>query len=234
MSTKHNTRRRSPAKLDRNTEEADPSQAQLPKPSVGWYAASAIVLLLILTTAILTPDYLNYRLRVQELSAQVKPSPTLAGMLTGPLVGPPSPQAASGTPSLPLPTVIKPALETSQIFETYGKLITMLLGFVSILGVFVGYFVRKSLREIQEDVYKDVEKRMLLWELEKQMVLRSLDETRIKFDGLTKLYDDAKQVLDNLKEASKGELSPSFAAPNSPDKVAETLDAEFNLEVSKP
>jgi len=197
--------------------------------SITPYALSAVAMMLILSGDILTPDFLNYSLRVEELKNAQKAAP----ILSPPTSDSTSPVSAS-PPTTPVTSVTtdekKVALDSSQIFETYGKVVTMLLGFVSILGVFVGYFVRKSLREIQKDIYHDVEKRMKLWEEQKDMLLESVKETRSKFEGLTGLYTECKQVLDTLKVAANAELAPRTPPAASTASVADSLDADTTLE----
>lgn len=230
MAKKLTTRRKGTAKPDAAEELQETARAIGEPVSITPYALSAVALLLILTGAILTPDFLNYSLRVEELRAS---SSKAAQVPASTVVSSASPTTSAPVPTTATPAKVedkKPALDSAQIFETYGKLLTMLLGFVSILGVFVGYFVRKSLREIQEDIYKDVEKRMNLWEEQKDMVLESLKETRVKFEGLTQLYDECKQVLETLKEATKAEMSARKPSSTSTENIVASLDADPTLD----
>lgn len=68
----------------------------------------------------------------------------------------------------------------------------MLLAFVSVLGVFFGYFVRKSLREVEEDLRGHVTQNMDFWEKEKN---RLSSEVTAKLTEIEKQQSEFKQMI---------------------------------------
>lgn len=202
-----------------------------------WYGGAAVVLMMILTAAILTPDYFSYKLKMEALrSTQSVPSkqspPSIKSCEDQPQpAGGKSQAVATAKVTLEKAEDEKKASDPSQLFETYGKLLTMLLGFVSVLGVFVGYFVRKSLREIQDDISQDVEKRMKLWEEQKTVVMSYHSKTKKKMKGLTKLYDKYKQVLDAMEATTNADQKENKAVTPTSKSAADALDSDPTLSV---
>jgi hypothetical protein len=187
------------------------------------YAITGSLLMTLLVLAILVPDLLNYRLRVAKIEASSKMSAKVPG----------EPGTSSGTQNTtekktePPQPVSKPEPDSgpaepksSEIFETYGRLLTMLLAFLSVLGVFFGYFVRKSLREVEEDMRLHVTQTMEFWEKEKK---RLSDEVESELKEIrTQQADFNKQQAEFNKVIVKGQktLQAMEAALSSTQKVA--------------
>ena len=171
------------------------------------YALTGVVLLVVFVSAILMPDYFNYKLRLARIEAISKMS---ASQPTA--TAPTSTTNNKGESNNPaVPTQLSPSTEPkpSEIFETYGKLLTMLLAFVSVLGVFFGYFVRKSLRDVEEDMRRQVTDTMGFWEKEKKRffdeVTSTLAEVKKQQSEVEKTIASSKQVLEVLQASAKAE-----------------------------
>jgi gas vesicle protein len=195
----------------------DKSECQL---SLWPYATISFILLIVLSSAILFPDYLNYKykLRNLELSTQQYNSTLIALTLatqqyqSAPLSfrtalqNQASSHQPCGVDNLPSNDV---PLKTSDIFETYGRLLTLFLGFASVLGVLLCYFLRKSLREIEEDIRQNVKHEMSLWkegnDILSTSVKAQLKESKEHLDEFKKLTDENKKLLDILKVAADAE-----------------------------
>lgn len=205
------------------------------QPQFWIYGLSAAGLLLVFTVGILIPDYWSYNLELERMKLDQRPhaavTPAQEKLEDG------SAKNSLQSVHISVPTQTKAGEEKSRgvgaekIFETYGKLITMLLGFVSILGVFVGFFVRKSLREIEDDVENRVEKRMKLWEDQKDMVLEKVKTAETKYEKYTTLYDEMKRALDALKRVQETEANIMKPLATAPETVAASLDSDpaFNI-----
>ena len=163
------------------------------------YALCASGLLLLLTLAILTPDYLNYRYRRDRL-LHPAPAAATAQSATNGAVG-------AGT----APDKQKPAtqsttigegelLKASDIYETYAKLVTMMLGFVSVVGVLAGYFVRKSVRELTEDVRIEVEREVKIFERQRTDALEKVKDAEA---ATKKALDEAAKIKGEFEELLK-------------------------------
>jgi hypothetical protein len=185
------------------------SQPKAEKPLVRlWpYAVSGAFLLVVFMTGIIVPDYFNYQIRLAKIEAVSKISAAATKSST----------AQTDSKSI-VDNLTSPSLEvkSSEIFETYGKLLTMLLGLVSVLGVFFGYFVRKSLREVEEDLRGHVQQSMEFWGKERDRLsnevsekLREIAEQRRQQEKLSqdfeKTVERSKQVLETLEVAAKAE-----------------------------
>ncbi len=205
------------------------------QPRFWIYGLSAAGLLVVFTIGILIPDYWSYNLELERMKLDQRADASETPVQEKPQDG--SAKNSLQSVHISVPTQTKSGAEKSQgvgaekIFETYGKLITMLLGFVSILGVFVGFFVRKSLREIEDDVENRVEKRMKLWEDQKDMVLEKVKAAETKYDKYTTLYDEMKKALDAWKRIQETEANIVKPRATAPETVAESLDRDpaFNL-----
>jgi hypothetical protein len=187
------------------------------QPEPFWpYAVSGIFLLVVFVAAILTPDYFNYQLRLARIQAASKISTTnlippsqtgTAGCKGESAALLPAPSPSKVEPESLLPPSTEP--KNSEIFETYGKLLTMLLAIVSVLGVFFGYFVRKSLREVEEDMRRQVMDTMGFWEKEKIRffgeVNSTLEQVKKQQSEVSDTIASSKQVLEVLKASAKAE-----------------------------
>ena len=162
------------------------------------YALCAGGLLLILTLAILTPDFLNYRYRQDRLlhsaadaaAAQTNPTPAVGATATD--------QSKITTPTAPGLPFESP--RPSEIYETYAKLVTMMLGFVSVVGVLAGYFVRKSVRELTEDVRIEVAREVKIFERDRTHALEKIKEAE---DATKKALAEAERIKKEFEELLK-------------------------------
>ena len=73
----------------------------------------------------------------------------------------------------------------------------MLLGFVSVVGVLFGYFVRKSVRELTEDVRHDVEAQVKLFEQQKQLVI---DQAKVAQQAADSTLKHVEKLADGLRQ----------------------------------
>ena len=103
----------------------------------------------------------------------------------------------------------KTNLATPRInaFETYARLVTLFLAIVSVLGVFFGYFVRKSIRETEEDIEKRFDRNMDLWKKERDDLLKQYEDDanklREKLTIVTKLEEGLREILENRAQAKR-------------------------------
>lgn len=180
------------------------------------YAVTAAILLVVFVTAILTPDYFTYKLRLARIESQNRASVTNSTATIQPAAtsnqgapkNSPTPGPTDKTESGDIPpSSIEP--KSSEIFETYGKLLTMLLAFVSVLGVLFGYFVRRSLREVEEDMRRLVTETMGSWEKEwnrlSKEVTSKLTEIDAKQAEVKEIIASSKQALEALQASAKAE-----------------------------
>jgi hypothetical protein len=109
----------------------------------------------------------------------------------------------------------------------------MLLAFISVLGVFFGYFVRRSLREGEEDMRRQVADMICNWEKEMN---------RISTDATTKLADvDAKQseikeiifsskhALAALEASAKAEAQKLEPRPGLTETAVAAIEADNSI-----
>jgi hypothetical protein len=226
-----------------------------PPPSEGFllYAVAGGLLLVLLVAAILTPDYLNYRLRMAAIEAgKVSTIPAIATPGT-PITAPGNPTTLPGNPgtapvnagtvkSSPTTSGVTPQeLKSSEIFEAYGRLLTMLLALGSVLGVFFGYFVRKSLREMEEDLRTHVIQNMDSWEKQRDRlssdVTAKLAEVSLAQKAQELLQKKAEKTLRRVRHALRvldeaAKVDSQKATPNqerTAASVAATLDADDTI-----
>lgn len=163
------------------------------------YAVSAFALLVVLTVAILTPNYLNYRYRVKHLEHLSSSTNALLRAAPG------TATAASLKPDSA--DLSEPPLKTSDIYETYGQLITMLLGFVAAVGVLCGYFAKKSVRELTEDVRDDMNREKEWFRRECDLALKEADAAKsgakASLDEATKLKTDLSELIKKTHDGLK-------------------------------
>lgn len=205
------------------------------------YAITGVILLLVFVTAILMPDYFNFRLRLARIEMASKTAATqpIEPAPTG------STNNKSGTNNISAPTLSSSKTESdnlmpastepksSEIFETYGKLLTMLLAFVSVLGVFFGYFVRKSLRDVEDDMRRQVADTMGFWEKEKNRVFGQLDsklaEVTTRQVEVDKTIANSKQALEALQVAAKAEGQKPISETGLAASAVAAIDADNTI-----
>lgn len=133
-----------------------------------------------------------------------------------PYIGPrlgltPSSAAVAGASAQAAP-LISPS-HTPDTFETYARLVTLLLALVSVLGVFFGYFVRKSLRETEDDLDKRFDRQMMLWEKERDALLKrygdDADELEKSIKTVTTLEKQMRDSFEDLNSAKERYSKPA-------------------------
>jgi len=168
------------------------------------YIFAALGMLLLLVIGILTPDLLPY---------------------LGPKLGLTTPVAAQEAVSAPLQN------PTMNVFETYARLVTLFLALVSVLGVFFGYFVRKSIRETEEEVDKRFDRNMALWEKEKDGLIKKYGEDATQLKSSLAVVDQLEQRLrEALKESEAAKeryQKPPPPAAKEVTKASAELDAQL-------
>lgn len=195
------------------------------------YALLGSFLLIVFVTGILAPDYFNYQIRMAKIEA--------ASKISAAAKSPASEQNASKAIA---DNLMSASLEvkSSEIFETYGKLLTMLLGLISVLGVFFGYFVRKSLREVEEDLRGHVQQNMDFWGKERDRLssdvarqLKDIGEQRQQQEKLSqefeKTVERSKQTLQALEAAAKAEEQKLTGATGRTATAAAKIDADDTI-----
>jgi len=106
---------------------------------------------------------------------------------------------------MPGATAVQPMLASASFFEAYARLITLMLSILSVLGLFFAYFVRKSLREMEEDVEKRFDRTIKSWEKDQKAVSDQVAadaiEIKSKCTETQALYENVKQLKEDLTEA---------------------------------
>lgn len=207
------------------------------------YALSAFALLVVLTAAILTPNYLNYCFRVRQLE-HISSSTNAVRPTTPPIAAssnqPPTTSVVSARPE-PDP-LGEPPLKPADIYETYGQLITMLLGFVAAVGVLCGYFAKKSVRELTEDVRDDMDREKEWFRRECDLALKeanaaktdakeSLDEAKKLEASLSELVKKTHDGLKALDEAIAKYKDNGSSQASSTTKTTATVDEQLRKEL---
>lgn len=224
-----------------------PRMARKPKSAeeeLWHYAVSAIALLVILTAAILTPSYLNYRYRLRQL--EYISSSTNAARQTAPTSTTSWNQLSMTSPVSAKPetdSLGEPPLKPADIYETYGQLITMLLGFVAAVGVLCGYFAKKSVRELTEDVRDDMNREKEWFRRECELALKeadsakaaakaSMDEAKQLQRDLSDLVKRTHDGLKSLDEAIAKYRQDGSSQASSTAKTAATVDEQLAKELT--
>lgn len=174
------------------------------KNDVGGIWTTNIVLPIGTGTNLTTFSYVTNspRLNIRILSSQTATQSALNIVFTN------VPQMMPGA------TAMQPMLASASFFEAYARLITLVLSILSVLGLFFAYFVRKSLREIEEDVEKRFDRTLKSWETDQKAIRDQnatyASEIKAKFDEIVKLHADIKQLKVDLTDAIN-ELGPGRA-----------------------
>jgi hypothetical protein len=106
-------------------------------------------------------------------------------------------------------TTTGPYNDPSKVFESYGRLITLLVALLSALGVFFGYFVRRSIRDTEEDMDNRLTKNMDAWKEERKGIeqryqdqinaweskLIGVEELKTRLEGLQAEYSKSLEEL---------------------------------------
>jgi len=188
--------------------------------------------------AVTFPDYLHFKLRIKqlELSERQVNLPSTNSQTPQSNAGQSSSAPTQSTPIGP------PQNDPASLFESYARFLTLLVGLVSVLGFFLGFFIRRSLREQEEDMNKTLAKSVEGWEGEKTAIKKwygeqstSLESKLTEVEGLKKEVQGLKNELSTLETRVRETLksledSEARYRDNMPDagpdaaKVAEAVD----------
>ncbi|HEX8296775.1 MAG TPA: hypothetical protein VF593_10765 [Chthoniobacteraceae bacterium] len=189
------------------------------------YLLAGVTILALFVAAIVLPDVLPYVFPNRILQ------PPVSGAVTSGSSTAPSIPAPPSTTALPLSGA---PMATVQLFETYARLVTLFIGVASVLGLFFGYFVRKSLRETEEDVDKRFDRSLTLWEKERTALLEQYkaDAAILKVQIETsknleeKMRSDMRELADTLESnrtVSKASAPPVNETAASVDEQLQNL-----------
>lgn len=212
------------------------------------YILGGILVLALLVGATVLPDILPYLFGPKPPRYLPTPAPQmLPSAPTPPETNPPSavsppPIPATGTTAPPLtvinassPTIsagsAMPPTSTAQLFEAYARLVTLLLGVASVLGLFFGYFVRKSLRETEEDVDKRFDRSLALWEKERATLLDQYKADATKLEAQIKISETLEKKMHELMQELTDALQSTRQSNEQPATVigdaASKVDAQL-------
>lgn len=149
------------------------------------YLITGVLILTLFVAAIVLPDVLPYLF------------PSRGAATAGAGVTPIFPAATPG-PTSPTPAAAVSQV-AGQLFEGYARLVTLFIGVASVLGLFFGYFVRKSIRETEEDVDKRFDRNFALWEKERTTLL-----DQYKTDAAT--LKEQIEVSKNLEQKMRSDM----------------------------
>jgi hypothetical protein len=177
-----------------------------------WLAFGVMV---VFVAALLIPDYMNYQLKLVILEQQRPPAAQPMWSLDTNVFGKSSSNvffvstnASSRAQTPSEATAVKP----SDIYETYAKLITMLLGFISVVGVLFGYFVRRHVRELTEDIRRDVELEMKHIHDQHKLVQDQTKAAQEKSGDILRQVEQLARDYKELDASAKGKLEALDAA----------------------
>lgn len=165
------------------TKQKDASQSKkTEQPMPVRYIVAILIMFSILVAAIIIPDLLPYL--APKLGSGVIETTT---------------DVVEHKTNLPMPRI--------NAFETYARLVTLFLAIVSVLGVFFGYFVRKSIRETEEDIEKRFDRNMDLWKKERGELLKQYEDDakklREKLAIVTKLEEGLREILETRAQEER-------------------------------
>jgi uncharacterized membrane-anchored protein YhcB (DUF1043 family) len=167
---------------------------------------SALFILTLLVTAITLPEYWEHQVRtthlqlLQQLPGDIMENSdqAVAGSEDGEAI------TSTTTDSSFYSRQLTSSLENqARVFETFGRLITLILAVVSVLGVFFGFFVRKSIREVEEDMEKKVDRQVEMMDV----VQKEFKEDYRRVVDLRKTSDRLVEELETLKNTITARLS---------------------------
>lgn len=249
-----------------NCDTSTPKQSKQQQVSIPWsFIVAGLGTLAILAFAIITPELLDFSIRQQQLQKltiiQQAPNSAISGQQpmqeppTSPTIDSTSPiqqptpsthlrpsvhssQSEGLSTSLSPVTILSDTERTSKIFDAYGRLLTLLVAMISIMGVFFGYFVRRTIREVEEDVEKRLTKSLDGWEKERNDIkgdyakskeqlesgIIKVSELEQKADNLQKLMDKRLTLLD---EAIKRYQEPPVTTKPDIQRAIEELDKDL-------
>lgn len=119
---------------------------------------------------------------------------------------------------------------SASFFEAYARLITLLLSMVSVLGLFFAYFVRKSLRETEEDLERRFESSMKSWQAgQKKIAAQVTADAREIHERLKTVKDlEAKlnEAMDAVERADRQDALTRPPTQVQVSRASETLDEQ--------
>lgn len=220
--------------MTKQTSEAEKASQKFP---ASISVAGALIFLLMLT-AMALPEYFRYRLRVKQLEFSQQQAMQQAAASSA------SPSATSQTvPSSGQTQQVSAGAtaESASLFESYARFITLLVGLVSVLGFFLGFFIRRSIREHEEDIDKKLAKSVEGWKDEQTAIKQSYKEQSEKLDSKIREVDALKEgvsdlerrLKDRLKELNESEALYKRGGPEvlpSTADVAKEVDETLEVE----
>lgn len=196
------------------------------KSSFTWsIGVTSVLVLLLVVLAIGIPEYLKYRFqmkmievqtkqidyqqeldrkKIETLNAATSPAPPqTSAVKTDPTSQPalkpasdPSGQASIATAGS---RITPGGVDSSLLFESYGRFITLLVGLLSVLGLFFGFFVRKSVHEMEEKMETKIEKILSDWKEEKTEIKQSYKDQSDQLNTKLNEVGSLKAEVEDLK-----------------------------------
>jgi predicted Holliday junction resolvase-like endonuclease len=251
---------------------SQPKQTSL-RSSFTWsIGITGILVLFLIVLAIVIPEYLKYQFqmsqvklqdkqidfqqerdkkRIETLNASAAPPTSQQPSSVKPesLTQPPSREISNSSAQTSVAaseSKITPiSIDSSSLFDSYGRFVTLLVGLLSVLGIFFGYFVRKSIHEMEEKMETKIDKILANWKEEKTQIKDSYekqsDQLNLKLGEVGSLkaeVDGLKfrltEYLDNY-DKSKQKYTAGPARPSQdPTSVAHELDEAMSTESQIP
>jgi hypothetical protein len=153
--------------------------------------------------AVALPDYYQYKLREKQLDLW-KPNrqepivPASSPSTTASSdVGETSPQRGEPIPA---------TADSAVLFESYARFITLLVGLVSVLGFFVTFLIRRSIRETEEDMDKKLDKSIGGWKIEQASMKQNYEDQSNKLILKITEVDTLKEEVSDLEKRLKERL----------------------------
>lgn len=116
------------------------------------------------------------------------------------------------------------------MFESFGHFLTLLLGLISLLGLFFGYFTRKSLMETQGDLKQDLKEAKDAWETRFARMEKNQDADRTE---IQKRIDKADALFGELSKLTGSSFTtpgkPRTPGPDVVASAASALDQDLKL-----
>ncbi len=201
---------------DNNIERESTNAAFYYRTISPWpFVVGAIAILLIMTLAVIASDYFDFVRRLVETTIHREPP------------------SNSNTQAI----AVSSTTDSSKVFEAYGRLITILVAFMSVLGVFFGYFVRRSIRETEDDMDKRLTRSLDGWEKERKEIKQEYGDQSAKLEKkiqeVSELENRLRSSLGKLELASsRYEASPVKVGPDV-QEAAEIVDELLEPDAEK-
>lgn len=219
------------------------------------YVTAMLIVLISMVLTILLPSYWNFRLRNRQIdwaeqvataaattpkgAAQSQPSNQ-----TAPALGGVTANQSTENSTLPHRTDSASAREIgksegedlSRMFDTYARLLTMLVAVLSGFGVFFGFFVRKSIREVEDDIRKDSKERLLEMTAKNDELKTYMNTLKGDLESraveLSELVDKSKGLISQLNEALERSSAEAERVASGAVAPAQVVEAAKRDEVA--